>query len=59
MAINFFISSPYSTACCHSIPSLGQAFVHHDPRNLQPESFRQFFDTDGEPVKLKAGDFND
>jgi hypothetical protein len=43
----------------HSIPSRSQAFVHHDPRNLKPEPFRQFFDAYGEPLNLKAGDFHD
>jgi hypothetical protein len=38
---------------------LRQAFVHHDPRNLQPESFRQFFHADGDLLKLKARDFYD
>ena len=38
----------------HSVPSRTQAFVHHDPGNLQPEPFRQFFDAHGEPLKLKA-----
>jgi hypothetical protein len=36
-----------------------QAFIHYDPRNLQPEPFRQFFHAHGEPVKLKARDFYD
>jgi hypothetical protein len=44
---------------CHSVLSLGQAFVHHDLRNLQPEPFRKFFHTDGEPLKLKARDSYD
>src|SRR5262249_51090444 len=39
--------------------SLRQAFVHHDPSNLQPEPRRQFFDAHGEPLKLKAGDLHD
>jgi hypothetical protein len=43
----------------HSISSLSQAFVHHDPRNLQPEPFRQFFHANGELVKLKAPDLHD
>jgi hypothetical protein len=43
----------------HSIPSLSQALVHNDPRNLQPEPFRQFFDAHGETLKLKAADFHD
>jgi hypothetical protein len=43
----------------HSVLSLDQAFVHHDPRNLQPEPFRQFFDVYGEARELKAGDFHD
>ena len=43
----------------HSILSRSQAFVHHDPRNLQPEPFRQFFHAHGELLKLKAGDFHD
>jgi hypothetical protein len=38
---------------------MDQAFVHHDPGNLQPEPFRQFFHADGELVKLKARDSND
>jgi hypothetical protein len=42
----------------HSVPSRSQAFVHRDPRNLQPEPFRQFFDADGEPLKLEARDFH-
>jgi hypothetical protein len=33
---------------------LGQAFVQHDPRNLQPELFRQFFDAHGESLKLQV-----
>jgi len=44
---------------CHSVLSRSQAFVHHEPRNLQPEPFRQFFDAHGEPLKLKACDFHD
>jgi hypothetical protein len=43
----------------HSIPSRGKAFVHHDPRNLKPKPFRQFFDAYGELVKLKARGFHD
>src|SRR5262245_14907566 len=39
--------------------SLRQAFIHHNPRNLQPEPFRHFFHADGEPLKLKAGYFHD
>jgi hypothetical protein len=42
-----------------SIPSRRQTFIHHDPRNFQPEPFRQFFDADGELLKLKARDFYD
>jgi hypothetical protein len=42
-----------------ALPSWSQAFIHHDPRNLQAEPFRQFFDADGEPLKLKARDFHD
>ena len=44
---------------CHLALLLGQAFVHHDPRKLQPKPFRQFFDADGEPLKLKADDLYD
>src|SRR4030095_13432557 len=36
----FSFPPPYSTASCHSVPSLDQAFVHHHPGNLQPEPFR-------------------
>ena len=43
----------------HSVSSLRQAFVHHEPGNLQPKSFRQFFDAHCELVKLKAGDLHD
>src|SRR5262245_4247979 len=43
----------------HSIPSRSQAFVHHDPGNLYTEPFRQFFDADGELLRLKAHDSND
>jgi hypothetical protein len=43
----------------HSVLSRRQAFVHHEPRNFQPEPFRQFFDAHGEPLNLKAGDFHD
>src|SRR5262245_61850443 len=43
----------------YSIPSWSQAFIHHDPRKFQPEPFRQFFDGDCEPLKLKAGDLHD
>jgi len=43
----------------HSGSSWSQAFVHHDPRNLQPEPFRQFFDTHGEPLELKSGNLYD
>ena len=43
----------------HSTISLSQAFVHHDPGNLQPDPFRQFFDAHGEPLKLKAPDLHD
>jgi hypothetical protein len=43
----------------HSVLSRRKAFVHHDPRNLQPEPFRQFFDADGEPLNLKARDLHD
>ena len=39
---------------CHSVLSLFQAFVHHDPSNLQPEPFCQFFYADGEPLKALA-----
>jgi hypothetical protein len=42
-----------------SATSLRQAFVHHDTGNLQPEPFHQFFDADGELMKLKAGDSHD
>jgi hypothetical protein len=55
----FSFPRPYSTASSHSIPSLGQALVHHDPRNLQSEPFRQPFDADSELVELKTPDFND
>ena len=44
---------------CHSVLSRSQAFVHHDPRNLQPEPFRQLFDAHGELMKLKAPDLHD
>jgi hypothetical protein len=43
----------------HSALSMGNAFVHHDPRNLKPEPFRLFFDAHGELLKLKARDSND
>ena len=43
----------------HSVSSRSQAFVHHDPRNLQTEPFRQFFDAYAEPLKLKARDSYD
>jgi hypothetical protein len=43
----------------HSALSRGQAFVHHEPRNLQPKPFRQRFHADGEPAKLKALDLQD
>jgi hypothetical protein len=43
----------------HSVPSRSQAFVHHDPRNLQPEPFRQLFHAHGEPLKPKAPDLHD
>ena len=43
----------------HSTPSLSQAFVHHDPGNLQPKQFRQRFHADGKPAKLKALDLHD
>ena len=43
----------------HSVLSLAQAFVHHEPRNFQPEPFRQFFDAHGEPLKPKAPDLHD
>jgi hypothetical protein len=36
--------------------SLGQAFVHHDLRNSQPEPF---FDAHREPLKLKTRNSND
>jgi hypothetical protein len=55
----FSFPPPYSTASCHSVPSLGQAFVHHGPYNLQPKPFRQFFHADGELLELKARDFHD
>ena len=34
------------------------AFVHHDPRNLQPTT-PPAFDAHGEPLNLKARDFHD
>src|SRR5262249_55923541 len=43
----------------HSLLSRRQAFVHYDPRNFQPEPFRQFFNAEGEPLKLKARDLDD
>jgi hypothetical protein len=41
------------------VRSRSQAFIHHQPRNLQPEPFRQFFHADGEPLKLKPGDLHE
>jgi hypothetical protein len=43
----------------HSISSRSQALVHHDPGNLKPEPFRQFFDAYGELLELKAGNLHD
>jgi len=31
-----------------------QTFVHYEPRNLQPEPFRQFIEAHGEPLKALA-----
>ena len=42
-----------------SLPSRNEAFVHYDSRNFQTEPFRQFFDTYGEPLKLKPRDLYD
>jgi hypothetical protein len=43
----------------HSLLSRGQAFIYQDPGNLQPKPFRQLFDADGEPLKLKPSDLHD
>jgi hypothetical protein len=55
----FSFPPPLLNSLFHSVPSRSQAFVHHDPGNLQPEPFRQFSDAHGEPLKLKAADFHD
>jgi hypothetical protein len=34
--------------------SLRQALIHYNPRNLQAEPFRQFFDVYGKLLKLKT-----